>query len=119
MEITMQRIQYGDLLEDDQQVARERERMALDQSILLLERAVAPGMPVSASAEAIAFTSKLWTVLVEDLANPENGLPKPLKAQLVSIGIWILRELEAARTDDAKGFADVIVVSKAIRDGLT
>ncbi|MBN9267041.1 MAG: flagellar biosynthesis regulator FlhF, partial [Hyphomicrobium sp.] len=49
----------------------------------------------------------------------ENGLPKALKAQLVSIGIWILRELESARTDDAKGFEDVIVVSKAIRDGLT
>ena len=115
----MQRIQYGDLLEDDQQAARERERMALDQSIELLEQAIAPGAPVSASAEAIAFTGKLWGVLVEDLASPENGLPKALKAQLVSIGIWILRELEAARTDEAKGFADVIVVSKAIRDGLT
>jgi flagellar protein FlaF len=119
MEKVMQRIQYGDLLEDDQQVARERERMALDQSILLLEQAVAPGASVSASAEAIAFTSKLWTILVEDLANPENGLPKSLKAQLVSIGIWILRELEAARTDETKGFDDIIVVSKAIRDGLT
>jgi len=115
----MQRIQYGDLLEDDQQVARERERVALDQSILLLEQAAAPGAALAAAAEAIAFTGKLWTVLVEDLASPENSLPKQLKAQLVSIGIWILRELEAARTDGSKGLSDVIVVSKAIRDGLT
>ena len=115
----MQRIQYGDLLEDDQQVARERERMAIDQSILLLEQAGTPGAAVAASAEAIAFTSKLWTILVEDLSNPDNSLPKDLRAQLVSIGIWILRELEVARTDAAKSFADVIVVSKAIRDGLT
>lgn len=115
----MQRIQYGDLLEDDQQVARERERAALDQSILLLEQAATSGAPLASAAEAIAFTSKLWTVLIEDLASPDNGLPKGLKAQLVSIGIWILRELEAARTDASKGFSDVIVVSKAIRDGLT
>lgn len=115
----MQRIPYGDLLEDDQQVARERERVALDQSILLLEQADAPGAALSAAAEAISFTSKLWTLLVEDLANPENGLPRELKAQLMSIGIWILRELETARTGAVKGFADVIVVSKAIRDGLT
>jgi flagellar protein FlaF len=115
----MQRIKYGDLLEDDQQEARERERAALDQSILLLEQAAAPGAPLASGAEAIAFTSRLWTLLVEDLANPENGLPKELKAQIVSIGIWILRELEAARTDEAKSLADVIVVSKAIRDGLT
>jgi flagellar protein FlaF len=115
----MQRIQYGELLEDDQQVARERERVALEQSILLLEQASTPGAPLASTAEAIAFTSKLWTLLVEDLASPENGLPKELRAQLVSIGIWILRELEGARTDEAKGLADVIVVSKAIRDGLT
>jgi len=115
----MQRIQYGDLLEDDQQAARERERMALDQSIMLLERAGAGGATGAETAEAIAFTSKLWGLLIEDLANPENALPKELKAQLVSIGIWILRELEGARTDETKGLADVIVVSKAIRDGLT
>jgi flagellar protein FlaF len=119
MEKAMQRIQYGDLLENDQQEARERERVALDQSILLMEQAVAAGAPLVATAEAIAFTSKLWTLLVEDLASTDNGLPKELKAQLVSIGIWILRELEAARTDESKGFTDVIVVSKAIRDGLT
>ena len=115
----MQRIQYGDLLENDQQEARARERVALDQSILLMEQAGATGAPLAATAEAIAFSSKLWTLLVEDLANTENALPKELKAQLVSIGIWILRELEAARTDESKGFADVIAVSKAIRDGLT
>ena len=115
----MHRIQYGDLLEDDQQMARERERAALDQSILLLEQAATPGAPLASAAEAIAFTSKLWSLLIEDLASSNNGLPKQLRAQLVSIGIWILRELEAARTDEAKGLSDVIVVSKAIRDGLT
>ncbi len=115
----MQRIQYGDLLEDDQQMARERERAALDQSILLLEQAATPGAPLASAAEAIAFTSKLWSLLIEDLASSSNGLPKQLRAQIVSIGIWILRELEAARTDEAKGLSDVIVVSKAIRDGLT
>jgi flagellar protein FlaF len=119
MEKVMQRIQYGDLLEDDQQSARESERMALDQSIQLLEQASRPGAAIAAAAEAIAFTSKLWSMLVEDLASAENGLPKTLRAQLVSIGIWILRELEAARTDEKKDFSDLIVVSKAIRDGLT
>ncbi len=115
----MQRIQYGDLLEEDQQGARERERVALDQSISLLEQGEAAGVSSTQGAEAIAFTSKLWTVLIEDLADSGNGLPKELRAQLVSIGIWILRDLESARSDAAKSFADVIAVSKAIRDGLS
>ena len=115
----MQRIQYGDLLEDDQQEARERERFAFDQSILLREQASAGGASPAQAAEAIAFTSKLWTLLVEDLANPDNGLPKELRAQIVSIGIWILRELERLRTDGPQDFMDIVAVSKAIRDGLT
>ncbi len=115
----MQRIQYGDLLEDDQQEARQRERFALDQSILLMEQASAVGATGAQAADAIAFTTKLWALLVEDLANPDNGLPKALRAQLVSIGIWILRELERLRTDGAQEFTDIVAVSKAIRDGLT
>lgn len=115
----MQRIQYGDLLDDDQQTAREHERMALDLSISMLEQADAIGVSSVQAFEAIAFTNKLWTTLIEDLADSGNGLPKELRAQLVSIGIWILRDLETSRTEPAKGFADVIAVSKAIRDGLT
>jgi flagellar protein FlaF len=115
----MQRIVYGELLEDDQQLARERERIALDQSISLLEQASADGASPVQAAEAIAFTGKLWTLLVEDLADPHNGLPKELRAQIVSIGIWILRELERARVEGLQDFADIVAVSKAIRDGLT
>jgi flagellar protein FlaF len=115
----MQKINYGDLLEDDQQEARGRERLALDQSISMLELAMSSDAPLPAAAEAIAFTSKLWAILIEDLADTDNGLPKELRAQLVSIGIWILRDLERARTDGPIDFTDVIAVSKAIRDGLT
>ena len=106
-------------VEDDQQLARERERAALDQSITMLEQGDAAGAGSVQGAEAIAFTTKLWTLLIEDLADAGNGLPKELRAQLVSIGIWILRDLESTRNDPSKGFADVIAVSKAIRDGLT
>ncbi len=115
----MHKIAYGELLDDDQQVARERERVALDQSILLMEQASASGASPVEAAEAIAFTTKLWTLLVEDLADPHNGLPKELRAQIVSIGIWILRELERARTEGLQDFTDIVAVSKAIRDGLT
>lgn len=115
----MYKQRYTEILEDDQKLARERERIALDRSIALMMQAETIGAPGSASsATAIAFTNKLWTLLVEDLAAPDNGLPAELKAQIVSIGIWILRELERVRSGEAKGFNDLIEVSKAIRDGL-
>ncbi len=114
----MQNLQYAEMLEDDCIEARERERMAFDRSIRLLELAASPGASPTDVARAIAFTNKLWTVLIEDLASPSNGLPKELRAKIVSIGIWIVREIEKIRSSEQQSFTDVIQVSKAIRDGL-
>jgi flagellar protein FlaF len=106
------------MLQDSSSQARERERVALDRSISMMEFATTPEAMPADIAGAIVFTNKLWTVLIEDLAAPDNGLPRELRAQLVSIGIWILRELERIRNDDKASFGDLIEVSKAIRKGL-
>lgn len=110
--------QYAEAIEDDPAEARLRERAALDHSIALMEEAESAGISTVGATKAIFFTSKLWSVLVEDLADPGNMMPPALRAQIISIGIWILRELERLRSGEATSFADVIVVSKAIRDGL-
>lgn len=109
---------YAEILEDDAREARDRERLALAQSIELMELAGAQGASATDKVKAITFSTKLWTVLVEDLADSGNGLPKELKASLISIGIWVLRELQSIRLEPDKPFDDAIAVSKAIRDGL-
>ncbi|MGD9713711.1 MAG: flagellar biosynthesis regulator FlaF [Thermomicrobiales bacterium] len=114
----MQTLRYSEMLEDDQKQARERERIALDRSIELMDLASQDSASPADVASAIVFTNKLWAVLIEDLAAPENGLPAELRAQLVSIGIWVMREMENIRNSEQKDFADVIQVSRAIRDGL-
>jgi flagellar protein FlaF len=115
----MHKTHYADMLEDGAAQARQRERMALDRSISLMQGAARADSGPADAAAAISFTARLWTVLIEDLAAPDNGLPKELRAQLVSIGIWILRELEAMRSGSQTSFAGLIEVSAAIRDGLT
>ncbi len=115
---SMQKLQYAEMLQDDSREARDRERLAIDRSIALMELASANIESSTDVAKAITFTNKLWAVLIEDLANPGNGLPKSLRAQIVSIGIWILKEIEAIRTGERQSFDDVIQVSKAIREGL-
>jgi flagellar protein FlaF len=106
------------MLQDSSGEARERERVALDRSIAMMEFAATREATPADIASAIVFTNKLWTVLIEDLAAPDNGLPRELRAQIVSIGIWILRELERIRGDDKANFGDLIEVSRAIRKGL-
>lgn len=114
----MQKPQYAEILEDDENLARERERMAFDRSIALMELADREGASSIDTAKAIMFTNTLWAILIEDLAAATNGLPKALRAQIISIGLWSMREIEAIRAGEKKSFADVIQVSKAIRDGL-
>lgn len=110
--------QYAELQQDDQTEARENERLAIDHSIALMERAEREEQTAADVANAILFVSRLWTVLIEDLASPSNGLPNEIRAQIISIGIWLLREIERIRSGEIKSFGDAIMVSKAIRGGL-
>ncbi len=114
----MQNLRYAEMLQDSSDEARERERVALDRSIAMMERAASAEATPADIAGAILFTNKLWTVLIEDLATPDNGLPRELRAQIVSIGIWILRDLERVRNEDNASFVDLLEVSRAIRKGL-
>lgn len=107
------------ILEDDQTEARDRERMALTRSIELMQAAQVDTTPASEVVGAVVFTMKLWTALVEDLADSANMLPRELRAQLISIGIWMLRELDNIRESGSRDFTNAIAVSASIRDGLT
>ena len=45
-------------------------------------------------------------------------LPKELRAQIISIGIWILKEAERIRNGEVHSFNGIITVSEAICEGL-
>jgi flagellar protein FlaF len=55
---------------------------------------------------------------MEDLSKPENDLPERLRADLISIGLWIMREAEDIRLEKSSNFRGIIEVSQNIRDGL-
>jgi flagellar protein FlaF len=48
----------------------------------------------------------------------ENQLPKQLRADLVSIGLWVLKELEEIRMERSTNFRGVIEVTQSISAGL-
>lgn len=114
----MYQFSYAEVAQDVEVDARDRERQALSHSIALLEKAQAKGPRSRDAIEAIYMTRSLWSILVEDLASAENGLPEVLRAELISIGLWIMREAEAIRLGKSKNFAGIIEVSTTIRNGL-
>ena len=68
--------------------------------------------------EALHFLNRVWTSFIEDLGSPENALPKELRANLISIGLWLLREAEDVRQGRSDNFDGLIEVSQIIRDGI-
>lgn len=114
----MYQFSYSEIQEESGADAREREREALDRAIELMERAENAGIHSQATAEAIYATRTLWSILVEDLASPENSLSEDLRASLISIGLWVMREAEAIRLGRTKSFRGIIDVTAMIREGL-
>ncbi|APF38455.1 Flagellar biosynthesis regulator FlaF [Chelatococcus sambhunathii] len=114
----MYRHSYAEILDDAASEGRARERMAFDHAIELMQAAEAKGVDSREAVEAIFFLNRLWSLLIEDLASDENGLPKELRASLISIGLWVLREAQRLRQEMAGSFAALIEVNSAIRNGL-
>src|SRR5688572_19530303 len=114
----MYQFSYAEVLDETPRGARERERLAIEHSIELLQAAEKNGVRSRETIEALLFVRRLWTTLLEDLSNPENDLPAKLRADLISIGLWMTREAEQIRQAKSANFKGMIEVSAAIRDGL-
>ena len=108
----------AEIEEDSPTDARDRERQLLDRSIELLAKAADEGKNSFTRIEAVHFTIRLWSMLLEDLASTDNALPKELRANLISIGIWILREANAIRQGESENFSGILEITKIIRDGV-
>jgi flagellar protein FlaF len=114
----MYQFSYADIQTDSVADAKDRERQLLSRSIDLLTAAAAVGPESLEAVEALHFTNRVWTTFVEDLGSNENALPKELRANLISIGLWVLRETEDIRQGRTNNFEGVIEVSQIIRDGI-
>ena len=114
----MYQFSYAEIQTDSVADAKDRERQLLSRSIEMLTAAKLVGPDTREAIEAIHFTNRVWTSLVEDLGSPENALPRELRANLISIGLWLLREAEEVRQGRSNNFEGLIEVSQIIRDGI-
>lgn len=98
--------------------ARNRERQLLTRSIDMLSAAALAGHGSTEAIEALHFTNSVWTAFVEDLGASDNALPRELRGNLISIGLWLLREAEDISQGRTDNFEGLIEVSAIIRDGI-
>jgi flagellar protein FlaF len=114
----MYQFSYAEVQTDAVADAKDRERQLLSRSIDLLVEARDKGTKSIESTRAIYFLNRVWTTFVEDLGSEDNELPHELRANLISIGLWLLREAEEVRQGRSDNFEGLIEVSQIIRDGI-
>ena len=114
----MYQFSYSEVAEDSPREMRGMERQVLDQAIELLRIARDKGPGSRELVDALFFYRRLWSIFMDDLANPDNELPEELRAGLISIGIWILKEIELIRSGKGSDLTAMIEISEIIRDGL-
>ncbi|CAA2142870.1 flagellar biosynthesis regulator FlaF [Hyphomicrobium sp. ghe19] len=114
----MYKFSYEETLSESGSRQRENERLAIEQSVALLKTAEKAGPQSREAIDAIFFLNRLWSFFLDDLAKPENGLPDEVRAGLISIGIWMLKEADAISKGNSRNFAGLIDVSNVIAEGL-
>jgi flagellar biosynthesis activator protein FlaF len=69
-------------------------------------------------ARAISDNTTVWYILISDLSSDGNQLPIELRAQIVSVGLAVIRECEKLSKNDVD-LDFLISVNQAIIDGLS
>jgi len=61
----------------------------------LIEAAEVPAEDVKGRIEALDWNRRLWSALASDCSDPGNVLPPPLRAQIISLSLWVSRHTSA------------------------
>ncbi|MES1201040.1 MAG: flagellar biosynthesis regulator FlaF, partial [Pseudomonadota bacterium] len=70
-----------------------------------------------AIAEALDFNRRLWNVLSADCATEGNKLPPSLRAQIISLGLWVARYSSQVLREGVE-VDPLIDVNRAMMEGL-
>lgn len=100
------------------ELSRNHEWDALDQVVTALKAAKELGLTSSKGKQALHNTMMVWSFLLEDLGNNDNDLPDQLRADLISIGIFVVKQVGLMREAGAAGIDSLIDINTTIRDGL-
>ena len=109
---------YGEVAADGQGEARHQESLVISRSVELMIASDERPDNGTIRIDAINFTTRVWSHLLNDLASADNQYADELKASLISIGIFIMKHVDLMRKDRNLRFRPVREVSQLILEGM-
>jgi flagellar biosynthesis activator protein FlaF len=83
----------------------------------LMTAAEAPSTDIKTRIEALDWNRRLWTTLATDCSDPDNALAKPMRAQIISISLFVSRHSSAVMRGE-EDFSPLIDINRSIMQGL-
>ncbi len=98
---------------------REVEAMAFTKAALLLEDAKKVTDNVDEFSRALRFNHLLWTIMQADITEEANNLPPEVKANVMSLSIFVDKQTtKALRSGDGKDLDVLININRNLAAGL-
>lgn len=98
---------------------REVEAMAFTKAALLLEEAKGKTNSIEEYAKALRFNHLLWTIIQADLTEPANQLPPEIKANVMSLSIFVDKQTtKALRSSNPRDLDILININRNLAAGL-
>jgi len=84
----------------------------------MLKSAREKGLGSREGIEALYYLRRLWSIVLDDVQAPGNELPEELRAGIISIGLWMMREMDQLGGGKNTDLMPIIEINEIIRDGL-
>lgn len=70
-------------------------------------------------SEALAFNTRLWSVFLDTVTKADNPLPKDIKENIGSLGVFVLSHTLAVQSDPEASKLDVLIsINREVAAGL-
>jgi len=93
-------------------------RLFAQVTLALMDAAKLDPSDLRGRIDALDWNRRMWSTLATDCSHPENKLPKPLRASLISLSIWVAKHttLVIKREEDIE---PLIEINRMIMQGLS
>ena len=83
----------------------------------LMDAAKADPSDLKVRIEALDWNRRLWSALATDCADPANGQPDALRAQIISLSIWVNKHSSAVMRREEE-FEPLIEINRIVMQGI-
>lgn len=84
----------------------------------LMDAAKADPSDFQTRIDALDWNRRLWSTLATDCADGQNGLPQPVRAQIISISLWVSKHTSAVMRREEE-IEPLVEINRIIMQGLS